>query len=97
MNDRIAVIGAGQMGNGIAHVFAQSGFPVTIIDVSAAALDKAVATIGRNLERQVKKGTSDAAAQTATAMSEVTDGAEVQVSSLRDADGSLRAVRERAH
>ena len=66
MNDRIAVIGAGQMGNGIAHVFAQSGFPVTIIDVSAAALEKGVATIGRNLERQVKKGTIDAGLQAAT-------------------------------
>ena len=66
MNDRIAVIGAGQMGNGIAHVFAQSGFPVTIIDVSAAALEKGVATIGRNLERQVKKGTIDAELQAAT-------------------------------
>ncbi len=66
MSDRIAVIGAGQMGNGIAHVFAQSGFPVTIIDVSAAALAKGVATIGRNLERQVTKGTIDAAKQAAT-------------------------------
>ena len=54
--DRIAVIGAGQMGNGIAHVFAQSGFPVTMIDVSAAALEKGKATISKNLERQVKKG-----------------------------------------
>jgi 3-hydroxybutyryl-CoA dehydrogenase len=66
MNDRIAVIGAGQMGNGIAHVFAQSGFPVTIIDVSAAALEKGVATIAKNLDRQVKKGTIDADAQAAT-------------------------------
>ena len=66
MNDRIAVIGAGQMGNGIAHVFAQSGFPVTIIDVSAAALEKGVATIRRNLDRQVKKGTIDAETQAAT-------------------------------
>ena len=66
MSDRIAVIGAGQMGNGIAHVFAQSGFPVTIIDVSSAALDKGVATIGKNLDRQVKKGTIDAEAQAAT-------------------------------
>ena len=66
MSDRIAVIGAGQMGNGIAHVFAQSGFPVTIIDVSSAALDKGVATIGKNLDRQVKKGTIDADAQAAT-------------------------------
>ena len=66
MNDRIAVIGAGQMGNGIAHVFAQSGFPVTIIDVSAAALEKGVATIRRNLDRQVKKGSIDAETQAAT-------------------------------
>ncbi len=54
--DRIAVIGAGQMGNGIAHVFAQSGFPVTMIDVSAAALEKGKGTIAKNLDRQVKKG-----------------------------------------
>jgi 3-hydroxybutyryl-CoA dehydrogenase len=66
MSDRIAVIGAGQMGNGIAHVFAQAGFPVTMIDVSAAALERGVGTITRNLERQVKKGTIDAAAQAAT-------------------------------
>ncbi|MDQ6718238.1 MAG: 3-hydroxybutyryl-CoA dehydrogenase [Gemmatimonadota bacterium] len=44
------------MGNGIAHVFAQSGFPVTMIDVSATALEKAKSTIARNLDRQVKKG-----------------------------------------
>jgi 3-hydroxybutyryl-CoA dehydrogenase len=66
MSDRIAVIGAGQMGNGIAHVFAQSGFPVTIIDVSAAALTKGVATVAKNLDRQVTKGTIDAAAKAAT-------------------------------
>ena len=66
MSDRIAVIGAGQMGNGIAHVFAQAGFPVTMIDVSTAALEKGVAAIGKNLDRQVKKGTLDAAAQAAT-------------------------------
>ncbi|MBC8026917.1 MAG: NAD(P)-binding domain-containing protein, partial [Steroidobacteraceae bacterium] len=57
MTDRIAVVGAGQMGNGIAHVFAQSGFPVTMIDVSQEALDKGRGTIARNIERQVKKGT----------------------------------------
>jgi 3-hydroxybutyryl-CoA dehydrogenase len=53
----IAVIGAGTMGNGIAHVFAQSGFSVTLIDVSQAQLDKAIITIGKNLDRQVAKGT----------------------------------------
>jgi 3-hydroxybutyryl-CoA dehydrogenase len=57
MTDRVAVVGAGQMGNGIAHVFAQSGFPVTMIDVSQEALDKGRSTIAKNVERQVKKGT----------------------------------------
>ena len=57
MTDRIAVVGAGQMGNGIAHVFAQSGYPVTMIDISQEALEKARSTIERNLERQVKRGT----------------------------------------
>jgi 3-hydroxybutyryl-CoA dehydrogenase len=57
MSERVAVIGAGQMGNGIAHVFAQSGFPVTMVDVSAEAIERGRTTIRRNLERQVKKGT----------------------------------------
>ena len=52
----ISVIGAGTMGNGIAHVFAQNGFAVTLIDVSAAQLEKALGTIGKNLDRQVTKG-----------------------------------------
>lgn len=56
-NDRIAVLGAGQMGNGIAHVFAQAGFPVTMIDISRDALARGRDTIARNLDRQVKKGT----------------------------------------
>ena len=57
MTDRIAVVGAGQMGNGIAHVLAQSGFQVTMIDVSQEALDNGRSTIAKNIERQVKKGT----------------------------------------
>ena len=56
MSDRIAVIGAGQMGNGIAHVFAQSGLEVTIVDVADAALARARDTIAKNLDRQIKKG-----------------------------------------
>ena len=52
----ISVIGAGTMGNGIAHVFAQSGFVVTLIDVNATQLEKALATINKNLGRQVTKG-----------------------------------------
>ena len=63
MNEPIAVIGAGQMGNGIAHVAALSGFPVTMIDVADAALAKGRSTIASNMERQVKKGTLDAAAR----------------------------------
>lgn len=54
---KITVIGAGTMGNGIAHVFAQNGFSVTLVDVNAAQLEKAIQTIGRNLERQITKGT----------------------------------------
>ena len=52
----IAVVGAGTMGNGIAHVFAQAGYKVTIVDISLAQLDKAVANIARNFDRQVAKG-----------------------------------------
>lgn len=51
----IAVIGAGTMGNGIAHVFAQSGFEVTLVDVQEAALERALGTIGKNLDRLIKK------------------------------------------
>jgi 3-hydroxybutyryl-CoA dehydrogenase len=63
MAEKVVVVGAGQMGNGIAHVFAQSGNSVTMVDVSADALEKAIATIGKNLDRQVKKGALDAAAR----------------------------------
>jgi 3-hydroxybutyryl-CoA dehydrogenase len=55
MADRIAVIGAGQMGNGIAHVFAHRGFPVVMIDVAEKALVKGRDTIAKNLDRQIKK------------------------------------------
>lgn len=61
----VAVVGAGQMGNGIAHVCAAAGFAVTMIDVNAAALVRGMDTITRNLDRQSKKGTiteADAAA-----------------------------------
>ena len=65
MTDRFAVVGAGQMGSGIAHVCATSGFAVTLIDVSADALAKGRASIEKNLERQVKKGALEAAARDA--------------------------------
>jgi 3-hydroxybutyryl-CoA dehydrogenase len=61
MAERVAVIGAGQMGNGIAHVFAQNGFPVTMIDVTDDALKRGRDTIASNLDRQIKKGTLPAA------------------------------------
>ncbi len=51
----VAVIGAGTMGNGIAHVFAQFGYKVALIDVAQASLDKGLATISKNLDRQVAK------------------------------------------
>ena len=62
----IAVIGAGTMGNGIAHVFAQNGFTVQLIDLNEVQLEKAVATISKNLDRQVAKGslTEEQKAQT---------------------------------
>jgi 3-hydroxybutyryl-CoA dehydrogenase len=53
---RLAVIGSGQMGNGIAHVAAVHGVEVTLVDVEAALLERALATIGKNLDRQVTKG-----------------------------------------
>ena len=56
LNDKVAVLGAGQMGNGIAHVFAQAGYPVTMIDISRDALVRGKDTISKNLDRQVKKG-----------------------------------------
>ena len=64
--EKIAVVGAGQMGNGIAHVFAQAGYSVTMIDVAQPALDRGRRTIEKNLERQLKKGSIDAAARDAT-------------------------------
>ena len=51
----ICVIGSGTMGNGIAHLFAQTGFTVNLIDISESALEKALTTISGNLDRQIKK------------------------------------------
>ncbi|MDI9364765.1 MAG: 3-hydroxybutyryl-CoA dehydrogenase [Flavobacterium sp.] len=62
----ISVIGAGTMGNGIAHVFAQHGFAVTLIDINETQLDKAIATIAKNLDRQVTKGSITEALKQAT-------------------------------
>jgi len=62
----ISIIGAGTMGNGIAHVFAQAGFKVVLVDVSLTHLDRAVSTITKNLDRQIAKGTITEAQKAAT-------------------------------
>ncbi|HNU88118.1 MAG TPA: 3-hydroxybutyryl-CoA dehydrogenase [Ferruginibacter sp.] len=56
MIKNVSVIGAGTMGNGIAHVFAQSGFKVNLVDVNASQLQRAMDTINKNLDRQLSKG-----------------------------------------
>jgi 3-hydroxybutyryl-CoA dehydrogenase len=93
MTERIAVIGAGQMGNGIAHVFAQAGFPVTMIDVAAAALEKGRSTIAANLDRQIKKGTIDSAAKEAT-LGRIKDSSDL--ASVGDAAVVIEAATEQA-
>ena len=56
MNKNIVVIGAGTMGNGIAHTFAQTGFKVNLVDVSEEALQRGISTIAKNLDRIIAKG-----------------------------------------
>ncbi len=62
----ITVIGSGTMGNGIAHTFAQCGYSVNLVDVNENALQKAIATITKNLDRQVQKGSINEEAKNAT-------------------------------
>ncbi|MHA4810579.1 3-hydroxyacyl-CoA dehydrogenase family protein [Flavitalea flava] len=62
----VSVIGAGTMGNGIAHVFAQHGFSVSLVDTNDIQLEKALQTITRNLDRQIAKGTLTEEAKTTT-------------------------------
>ena len=69
----VSVVGAGTMGNGIAHVFAQHGFSVTLVDVNEAQLSKAIATITKNLDRQVTKGIISEADKLQTLTSITTD------------------------
>lgn len=89
----IAVIGSGQMGNGIAHVFAQNGFDVTIIDIAQAPLDKALNTIEKNLERQVVKGLLTAADKQA-AMSNIKATTDL-ATGVKNADLVIEAAIER--
>ena len=93
MNDRIAVIGAGQMGNGIAHVCAQAGLSVTMIDVAAEALERGRKTIAGNLDRQIKKGTIDAAAKDAT-LGRIADSTDLAAAA--DASVVIEAATEHA-
>ncbi len=53
---RVGVVGAGTMGNGIAHVFARSGYPVVLAEVEQSALDRGLSTVEKNLGREVAKG-----------------------------------------
>jgi 3-hydroxybutyryl-CoA dehydrogenase len=92
MADRIAVIGAGQMGNGIAHVFAMHGHDVTMIDVSADALERGKATIAKNLDRQVKKGSLEQQVADETLARVTTD---TSLDALANADLVVEAATER--
>jgi 3-hydroxybutyryl-CoA dehydrogenase len=81
--ERVAVVGAGTMGNGIAHVFATHGHAVTLIDADPRAIDHAVATIERNLDRQVKKGDLAVDEKTA-ALGRIKTGTELQAAHAAD-------------
>lgn len=72
----ISVIGAGTMGNGIAHVFAQQGFDVQLVDTNPVQLEKAIQNISKNLDRQVAKGVLDATGKTA-ALARITTHSEL--------------------
>jgi len=90
----IAVIGAGTMGNGIAHVFARFGYKVTLIDVSASQLEKALQTIKKNLGRQVEKGIITTAQQEASIQNIST--ATSMAEGVKDADLVVEAATENA-
>jgi 3-hydroxybutyryl-CoA dehydrogenase len=89
---KVTVIGSGTMGNGICHVFAQSGFDVHMMDINQAALDKALGTIGKNMDRQVAKGslTEDAKQQALGRIKTFTDMA----GAVKDADLVVEAATE---
>ncbi len=89
---KVSVIGAGTMGNGIAHVFAQAGFKVTIIDVSLAQLDKAVANITKNFDRQVTKGIVTEEQKT-SALANITTESNI-IEGVKDAELIVEAATE---
>jgi len=88
----IAIIGAGTMGNGIAHVFAMKGFRVRLVDISSDALEKALATIGKNLDRMLKKGRISAAEKAAT-IANISTFTEMDTA-LENADLAVEAATE---
>lgn len=88
----IAVIGSGTMGNGIAHTFAQFGYPVNLIDINNDALTKAINTISKNLDRQVTKGTLTEAEKTAT-LNNITTYTDMQ-SGVANSDLIVEAATE---
>lgn len=88
----ITVIGSGTMGNGIAHVFAQNGFLVALADISEQALEKAMATIAANFDRQIKKGTIEESIKTA-ALSNITTFTNME-QAVKDADLVIEAATE---
>jgi 3-hydroxybutyryl-CoA dehydrogenase len=94
MIKNISIIGAGTMGNGIAHVFAQTGFNVTLIDVNAAQLEKAIATIGKNFDRQIAKGSITEEVKT-TALANITTVTDV-AAGVKNADLVVEAAAENA-
>jgi 3-hydroxybutyryl-CoA dehydrogenase len=81
---QVGVVGAGTMGNGIAHVFARCGYPVTLCDVEQRFLDRGLETIGKNLEREFAKGkiTADDKAATLKRITAVTDRKKLAASDL---------------
>ena len=90
--NNISVIGSGTMGNGIAHVFAQHGYQVALIDISEEALKKALATISKNLDRQVAKEKITEADKTAT-LANITTFREV-AQGVKNADLVIEAATE---
>ncbi len=90
---KVSVIGAGTMGNGICHVFAQRGFQVSLVDLSQDVLDKALATISKNLDRQIKKGSIDESVKS-DALANITCHREVE-NGAQDADLVVEAVVEK--